>query len=268
MTPVARLRPDAWVGDFTVPVDHTLALTVGPLSLTVHRSRQEWLIRHQSKGDLYDDQVTLEERQEQRNEPEDRSEQRFVVSGDSRVVQIGVRLPDRGIVSRPMTPLSIPSGEAVRLYLSYPLWVNIGVGEPPRSLLEFPSFRLSDTWFGDNTREGVLCYGTRSRCRLNLADHPHLPYRAITPLAIRNRADTTLLLEKVRLPVSVLSLYRDGDGRFWTQDVTLTRQASGGMADLALGNGAPSEAGHAERIAEPRETPQRNTLVRAFSALF
>ncbi len=268
MTPVENLRPDAWVGDFTVPVDYTLALTVGPLSLTVHRSPQEWLIRQQSKGDRYADQVTLEEREEQRSEPEDRTEQRFVVSGDSSALSISVRLPDRGIVSRPLTPLSIPAGEAVRLYLSYPLWVNVGVGEPPRSLLEFPSLRLSDTWFGDNTREGVLCYATRSRCRLNLADHPHLPYRAITPLAIRNQADTTLLLEKVRLPVSMLSLYRDGDGRFWTQEVTLTRQASGGMADLALGSGAPAEAGDAERIAEPRETPQRNTLVRAFSALF
>lgn len=263
-----RLRPDAWIGDFTVPVDHTLVLRVGPLSLTVHRSAREWLIRQQSTGDVYADQVTMEHRQGRRAEPEDRDEQRFVVSDDSPALNIAVRLPDRAIVSRPLTPLSIPAGETARLYLSFPLWVGIAVGEPPRHLLEFPSLRLSDTWFGENTLEGVLCYAARSRCRLDLAEHPHLPYRAITPLIIRNQADDTLLLEKVRLPVSTLGLYRDSDGRFWTQEVTLSRRAKGGMADLALGTGPPAEASGARRIAEPRETPQRNTLVRAFSALF
>lgn len=268
MTSSERLRPDAWIGDFSVPAGTSLTLTVGPLSLNVHRSPREWLIRHQSTGDLYADGVTLERRREARSEPEDRNEHRFVLAGDSAVLQIAPRLPDRAIVSRPLTPLSIPASETARLYLSYPLWVTIAAGEPGRELLEFPSMRLSDTWFGDNTREGVLCYATRSRCRLDLAEHPHLPYRAITPLVIRNQAKETLLLDRVRLPVATLSLYRDTDGRFWSQEVTLTRQAGGGLADLALGSGAPAEAAGASRIAEPREAPQRNTLVRAFSALF
>ncbi|SEP16303.1 hypothetical protein [Aquisalimonas asiatica] len=263
-----RLRPDAWVGDFSVPVDTTLALDVGPLSLTIHRSPMEWMLRHKSDGDLYADTVTLDRREEVRNETADRKEHRFVLAGDSPDLTISVRLPDRGIVSRPLTPLSIPSGETVRLYLSYPLWVVVSAGEPRRQMIEFPSVRLSDTWFGDNTREGVICYATRSRCRLNLADHPNLPNRATTPLVIRNHGDDTLLLDRVRLPVSTLSLYRDGDGRFWSEEVTLTRRADGGLADLELGRGAPAEAPGAARIAEPREVPQRNTLVRAFSALF
>ena len=261
-----RLRPDAWIGDFDVPVDSTLALTVGPLSITVHRSSREWLVRQESSGDLYADQVVLERRQGVHGEPDDAKDQRFVLGGDDTALRISVRLPDRGIVSRPLTPLNIPAGETARLYLSYPLWVGLAVGEPRRQLLEFPSARLSDTWFGDNTREGIVGYATRSRCRLNLADHPHLPYRALTPLVIRNHGTDTLFLERVRLPVSTLSLYRDDDGRFWTQEVTLTRQSDGGMADLALGKGAPAEALKAARIAEPREAPQRNTLVRAFSA--
>ncbi|MFV8836558.1 hypothetical protein [Aquisalimonas sp.] len=263
-----RLRPDAWVGDFSVPVDTTLALVVGPLSLTIHRSPMEWMLREHSDGDLYADTVTMERREEVRNETADRKEHRFVLGGNSPDLTISVRLPDRGIVSRPLTPLSIPSGETVRLYLSYPLWVMVSAGEPRRQMIEFPSMRLSDTWFGDNTREGIVCYATRSRCRLNLADHPHLPYRATTPLVIRNHGDDTLLLDRVRLPVSTLSLYRDGDGRFWSEEVTLTRRADGGLADLELGRGAPAEADGATIIAQPREAPQRNTLVRAFSALF
>ncbi|WP_290651327.1 hypothetical protein [Aquisalimonas sp.] len=268
MAATQRLRPDAWIGDFTVPTDSTLTLSVGPLSLNIHRSPREWLIRFHSKGDAYADAVALERRQQKRSEPEDRREQRFVLAGDSPALHIAVRLPDRGIVSRPLTPLNVPAGEAVRLYLSYPLWVSVSAGDPLRQLLEFPSMRLSDTWFGENTREGVVCYATRSRCRLNLADHPHLPYRAITPLVIRNQGLDTLLLDRVRLPVSTLSLYRDRDGRFWSQAVTLTRQADGGLADLALGHSAPEEAVGARKVAEPREAPQKNTLVRAFSALF
>lgn len=263
-----RLRPDAWVGDFTVPEDTTLALTVGPFALAVHRSAREWLVHARSTGDPYDDTVALERREGARSEPEDSGEQRFLVSGDSTALSVEVRLPNRGIVSRPLTPLHIPAGETARLYLSIPLWVRLAVGDPRRELLEIPSVRLSDTWFGDNTREGVLCYAMRSRCRLDLAAHPHLPYRAITRLVIRNRADAALLLERVRLPVATLGLYRDAAGRFWTEEVTLTRQADGSHADLTLGSGAPDEAGDATRIAAPRETPQRNTLVRAFSALF
>ncbi len=263
------VNSEQWFGRFALEQNHTRSWRVGPLSFWVHHGYHEWRLRVDNGGDPYSSVLEMELFEERQADVEDRKIQRFLVSDESRQLEIALLLPDRPIVSSPASPVSVPSSESVRFYLSYPLWVALGVGEPARRLAEFPSLRLSDTWFGANTREGMLCYATRSRCRVNLADHPHLPYRAITPLVIHNRARDTLALDRVKLPVSTLSLYRSREhGWLWTQPVTLLREEDGDMAELQLGRNAPEEAGAAEMIAGPREPPQRNVVFRAFSALF
>ena len=258
-----------WFGQFNLEPHHTRTWRVGPLSFWVNRAYHEWRLRVETGGDPYSPSVELDLFEERQADVEDRKVQRFLVSDESRRLDIGLLLPDRPIVSSPASPVSIPGGESVRFYLSYPLWVSLSAGDPGRTLTEFASYRLSDTWFGPNTREGMLCYATRGRCRLNVSDHPYLPYRAITPLVISNRAKDALPLDRVKLPVSSLSLYRSrGPGWLWTQDVTLLRQEGGDMAELQLGRGAPEEADAADLVAGARELSPRNAMVRAFSALF
>lgn len=242
---------------------------MGPLSFWVYRGSQEWRLRSETSGDPLSPVAETELREERQWDVEDTRVQRFLLTQDSPRMTVGVLLPDRPVVSKPASPVSIPAGESATFYLSYPVWVTLSAGDPPRKLAEFPSQRLSDTWFGPNTREGMVCYATRSRCRLNLSDHPHVPNRAITRLVIRNRAQDTLTLDKIKLPVATLSLYRSVSRNWlWTQSVTLLRHEGGDMAELQLGQGVPEEAGDCELVAAPREVPQRNTLVRAFSQLF
>ncbi len=264
-----EVSPECWFGEFNLDVHHTMDWRVGPLSFRVHRGDHEWRLCIDAGGDPYSTVAERVIREEHQADVDDGKVERFLVSSETPRLRVGVLLPDRPIVSRPTSPVSVPSGEAVRFYVSSPLWVSLSVGDPERRLIEFPSLRLSDTWFGPNTREGTLCYGTRTRCRLNLSEHPYLPNRAITPLVIRNQGPDLLRLDRIKLPVATLSLYRSsGPGWLWTQPVTLVREESADMAVLQLGSGAPEEAGDAVRVAGPRETPQRYALIRAFSGLF
>ncbi|MCC5857294.1 MAG: hypothetical protein JJT90_04005 [Ectothiorhodospiraceae bacterium] len=266
---VLSSNTQGWFGDFNLDVHHTLEWRVGPLTFWVYRGEHEWRLRSDGGGDPLSPTAETVLREERQADVEDSKVQRFLLTQDSPRLSVGVMLPDRPVVSKPASPVSIPAGESVSFYLSYPVWLTLSVGDPPRKLAEFPSQRLSDTWFGPNTREGMLCYATRSRCRLNLSDHPHVPNRAITQLLIRNQGQDALTLDRVKLPVATLSLYRSLDRNWlWTQTVSLLRQEGGDMAELKLGSGVPEEAGRCELVAQPRELPQRGTLVRAFSQLF
>lgn len=261
--------PVQWFGDFNLEVNHTLRWRVGPLTFWVHHGVNEWRLHSSPGGDPLSAAAEMELIEERHADVEDSSIQRFLVNTESGRLKISVLLPDRPIVAKPASPVNIPAGQWVKFYLSYPVWLKAAVGETAIKLTEIPTQRLSDTWFGPNTREGSLCYATRSRCRLNLSDHPYQPNRAITPLIIRNQAADTLSLEKVRLPVSTLSLYQTRALQWlWTQPVTLVREERGDMAELRLGADAPEEAGLCDLVAQPREAPQRNTIFRAFSQLF
>lgn len=180
-------------------------------------------------------------------------------------------LADRPVVVRPETPLHLLSSEAARLYVSTPLWVGIDVGEDARKLHEIPSYRPSDTWFGPSTREGELCYATRTNGRLNLEMLPRRLHRAITPLHVRNRSSEAMLLERLQLPVQYLSLYQGENSYLWTQAVTVQQLEAPDHATVRLGKGAPKEASGGELIREPRLKTRDNLIMRtfgAFSSLF
>ncbi|NNJ91006.1 MAG: hypothetical protein HKP55_04975, partial [Gammaproteobacteria bacterium] len=94
------------------------------------------------------------------------------------------------------------------------------------------------------------------------------PNRVITPLLIRNLAETPLTLERVSLPVPLLSVYEADDKTLWTESVSLTREEDGEIAALKISEGQPQQARRAKKITEPRHKADKNTFVRAFGGLF
>jgi hypothetical protein len=175
-------------------------------------------------------------------------------------------LADRPVVSRPEHPLSVLPDEAVTLYLSTPLWVRIELVESGRRLTEVPSHRMSDTWFGPSTREGTLCYATRTVGRLHLDRLPLRLHRALTPLKVRNTATEPLSLERVQLPAPHLSLYATPDDALWTEAVTMTHREKDVGATVQIRDGPPSDADEAEQMQEPREPSKQNLITSTFSA--
>jgi hypothetical protein len=259
-----------WWGHYKVPDQHGGCWRIGPLTLWIQRFAREWRIAYVRSSDPMASEVekTVPAPAETIEPAIDASLSRYSFRQTHRELELVPLLADRSVVSRPETPFYIPAGEELTLYISSPLWVRVMVGEPPTMLQELPIYRPSDTWFGPSTREGELCYASRTHCRLRLEDVPFRPHRAVTPVLIRNRGERELHLERLSLPVPYLSLYRDADGRLWTEPVTLDHEPNAEMASMKLGQGPAPEAKKAKEVSGPRRRAEANLLVRAFSALF
>src|SRR5690606_27570831 len=120
---------------------------IGPLHLWVLRGDLEWRIAW-----LRDDTVPpdpLAGAPDPGGLPEEReglSTARFGVASTDGPLILAARLPDRPMVVKPLTPLTLPEAERVTLYVSSPLFVALSAGAPPRKLIEVPTVRPPDTW--------------------------------------------------------------------------------------------------------------------------
>lgn len=255
-----------WWLSHTVAEGQTLDCHLGPLSLQIHHGRGEWqlaLTEGEETDAVWCATLCLRD-----GGIDGDSFERFLFSRRDPVLQLVPMLADRPVVIRPRQPVFLPSGEETTMYLSSPLSLRVEVGDPAVLLRELPMLRLSDTWFGPSTREGELCYSGKTHARHTLAEVPRRAHRAITPLHVRNEAATPLGLDKISLPVPVLSLYGAADGSLWTQAVTMIRGSDSDMAAMRIERAPADYAGPVSLVAGPRREQARGGLVRAFNVLF
>jgi hypothetical protein len=260
-------RGAAWWGDFRFPVGTARGWCIGPLRLAVRRERHEWQVGYRwldlPEGeircvvDTAVDELSAYDHQE-----------RYIFRTTGELLRVRPTLADRPVISRPVTPFHLPAGEEATLFVSSPLWLGLAAGEPARDLTEIAIQRPSDTWFGPSSREGQLCYDSRTQGRLHLEDVPRRPHRAVTRVVVRNDGEDALRLERLSLPVPYLAVFAADDGLLWTTPVTLVRDRSGEMGTVKIHERPPKEAGGAELLSPPREKAGHGSLVRALSALF
>ncbi len=242
-----------------------LECRIGTLELTIAHGVGEWMLFSRS---IAEEEADAQVRFDLGEGVPEAVQERFVQVGESGRVILAPLLADRPIVVRPRQPVFLLSGQTTTLYLSTPIWLQILVGDPAVLLKELPVIVPSDTWFGPSTREGELCYAGRTQARHDPAELPDRPHRAITPLTIHNKASTPLPLEKVSLPVPMLALYADQDGRLWTQKLTLTRHEQGDLASIQIESSKTDGDSSLTRLAEPRIDSERSGMTRAFNLLF
>lgn len=178
------------------------------------------------------------------------------------------RLADRPVVMRPLTPLTVAPGAQAEIYVSSPVLVQVAVG-PERVVLE-ESFaqQPSDTWFGQSTIAGELCYASRTRARLRPDELPPTNDRAMTAVRITNRGDDPLRIERLALRAPNLDLFATGGGTLWTEDIALDRAGGDHLTRLTRVDGPPRHARNAELLGAAREPTERNIFVRAFGEMF
>lgn len=197
---------------------------------------------------------------------------------DAEIVRYGVRdrvskleiVPitvDRAVIVKSENPYIVPPGGAVTAFIGSPIWLRIQLTGPLRPLHEALTQRPSDTWLGPSTLEGELCYAVRTSVRYNLGSLPVQPNRAVSVVRVINHADSPLPLARLRLPLPHLSLYASGEGRLWTEAVTLDRHQDGDLAEIKLGKSAPREAGKCVHVSGPREEMEKQPLIRSFTGL-
>jgi hypothetical protein len=254
-----------WWEPAEVAPGERLECQLGTLKLSIGHADDEWSL---TTSAIAEDEASASATFKSARGLPDAIDERFVHAGESNQVTLLPMLADRPVVIRPRQPVFLLSGQTITLYLSTPVWLKIMVGEPPVLLKELPALRLSDTWFGPNTREGELCYAGRTHARHDPKELPDRPHRAITPLTIHNKAAGPLPLEKISLPVPMLALYGDAGGKLWTQAVTLTREGQSDLASVRIDSSQKANGPELTRLAGPRQEPGRGGMTRAFSLLF
>ena len=265
----AQQNLSKWWGQFDIPLDTAATWQIETLHFAIHHVDKEWQISHRREreddGLMSEVSINRESFDPLYYTHTERHIFRKLTSG----IELKPQLADRTVVTRPSMPISLAPGEEVTLYISTPLWIQFEINSKRESILdELAIHRPSDTWFGPSTREGELCYASQTSGRTNLESLPVRASRAITPLIIINKALDKLLIDRVALPVPLLSLFATPEGVLWTQSATLIRDDDGGMAELKLGKDAPKEAKDAVRINKARLQPEKGMLVRAFSSIF
>jgi len=263
--------PPVWWGEFEIPEGQAGSWQIGPLALVVQRQPMEWRVAHERASDVLDDTVAVA----CPIDPEAVVEKGKVLRIVSRHAQghlhITPVLADRPLVARPETAFRLLPGEEIGLYVSIPLWVRVEIearnDNGRQEILDVASWRPPDTWFGPSTSDGELGYAIRINARLNRENLPVLGYRAITQVVVRNRAQDSLSLERMSLPVPNLSLFYDADSYLSTQTVMMERDREGKLVQVDIGSGPPEEIRDPQLVSGPREVIHRNVLVRALSRL-
>ncbi len=263
-------KDKTWWGAFVLEEGQAGKWEVGPCTLWIQRDRFEWQVIHWRAEDPMEDRATVEvPTPTPMTEPGPSISvysNRFSVQKTSETMSIDPVLANRPVIVRPNNALYVEGHETSTLYVSTPVWLRVRIGED-RILTEVPSIRPSDSWFGPNTREGELCYASSTAGRTKVEDIPFRAHRAVTPVSIRNPSEDDLRVERVRIPVQYLSLYRDRKGFLWTESMHFERGSENEITSRHIDRGAPQQAVGATLLTGPRETRDRSGLVRTFSSL-
>ena len=260
----------AWWGLRELACQQSLKIELEGLRLAVTRHVNEWGVFYDQPGVNATAATSHWQQQLGDINPDEYKEMaRFMFRATHSTLNITPALADRPVITTPTTPLNLPPAEEVTLFVSSPLWMQIYSEGGTLPLLDIPIQRVSDTWFGRSTQSGELCYASRTHGYLSLQQVPIRMHRAITPVIVKNNADTNLLLERISLPAPNLSLYADKASRLWTETITLERESDGDMASLAIASQPPTHLESPIRLCEPRSQLHKGSLaIRAFSVLF
>ncbi len=171
--------------------------------------------------------------------------------------------PDLPVVVKPEHPFRVVKKVHTKIYVRVPLWVQIEIDNTP--ITEFPSVVLSKTWFG-NFVDGELCYWIASAARKQPLFETVRQYLAVCPIAIHNRSDEELLVEKICHRVGRLTLYRDGDN-FWGNETKVIFRGTGEISEIEFNSKPPAEAPKTKPVAPPRFEPRRSLTAKTFESL-
>ena len=253
-----------WWGPFDVPHDKARRWHLGPLRLRVARLDYEWRVAWTIGVEPLETSLEIGAGGEVLPLLEAAEVRRFASPRLTETLELRVALADRPVVVRPETPFILLPKDEVTFYCTTPVWVGLWAEGVEQMLLEVPSFRPSDTWFGADTREGMLCYASRTCARLALEHVRWRPARATTAVKLKNRGVDALELVRFVLPAPQLAVYAGADGQLWTDTVVAEGDGQGELEVQV----SPPTAGEAVRLAGPRNGPDRTALSRVFGALF
>ena len=157
------------------------------------------------------------------------------------------------MVVRPEMAVKLQPGHSSDFYVGIPLSIEAAVksGDGWNRLCDFPSMKLSLTWFG-TIEEGELCYSMRTFAHVNPDDLLPHENRCICPVQVKNRSSEVLSFERICVRCDYLNVYR-GEKRLWSNPVRLSYRGRQEWSRIVYGTDCPVDVGCNELIAKARE---------------
>ncbi|MFC1607237.1 DUF432 domain-containing protein [Candidatus Latescibacterota bacterium] len=257
-----------WWGDFSLPMDGAGRWQIGPAVLWIERFTSEWRTTYEINENVQETSVEITIPCKLSEEIIEKSIiNRFGLEKTDDTVLLLPALADRSVVIQSEIPFNILPKQKISYYVSSPLWVQIKTTKSDMLLLDIPIFRPSDTWFGPSTMEGSISYASKTNGRLKLENILFRPHRALTEVLIHNQTDKPILLQKLNLPVTHLSLYESEDGYLWTQPVNLEIKKDDELSDLKINKRLPLKAINPRNLSNPRIAVNQNIIAKTLSHL-
>ncbi len=256
-----------WWGKFELAEGEQRYLRCADLCLQLRPLPHQWWLAYGWQDEVSQFEPVLEQDADTAETLE--NEQRFVFAELPAGLTIQPALADRPVVCRPVVSVSLLPFQEVTLFVCLPLWIKLGTDKEDEILLDIPTVRVSDSWFGPNTREGVISYASQVSEQLDVKPIANNKARAAIEVRIQNQSDQMLTLDKISVPAPNLSLYADKDGQFWTPRITLVRRDDEDAilsVDEVISGSLPEET--LSLVCEAREDIGRSKITKAISALF
>lgn len=210
---IINLKP--WWGEISLEVGKTYFWEINDIVVCVHKEDNKIYVANFGFSKLeWVEQLTI---------PELLREPQLKFKGFSwekpRILKMLPTFPNKPLVSKLPQPLYVLPKEHVWLYMSSPLVLNLVTEKPDIVLEEINIYKLSDTWLGNNTVEGELCYYSGNKCSTKLVNLKEETNKVITPILIANKTSRVLQLKSICLPVPFLSIYNHQKNYLWTEEV-------------------------------------------------
>lgn len=276
---VHKTSRSAWWGAVDLATGADCTVLAGPLSVVYRRLAQEWQIELNNPllqtygplGRVANQTLSVDSK----GAPDQACSvecYRFVMQAPPDRLIVRPALADRAVVCRPISPLILPPGEQIQLFLSTPLWLQVfqpnAKGVADHMLLEAALAPYAETWFGPDTLTGALCYVVQTCARLSIDEVSARDHYAITPIRIHNEGDDELVLERLNVPVPHLGLSICETGRLWTPEVSYRRTQDNNKVEFKINPDVSVLAKGAQEMTPPRSRLRRQTMVRAWKLLF
>ncbi len=257
------MQTKPWWGTFTFAEEQTFKWQLGNSVLIIERSSQEWRIANLDLENVSNEIIIAAPSPSVKSQ-EGLIYSRYGFNVTPSTITLTPILANRPQVARPEFPFYLPSKQRVTVYISTPTWVRISTGDKQIYLGEIHTQRMSDTWFGENTLEGELCYASRTRFNTTVDHEILLHHRIITQVEIRNNTVENLLVQRIKIPLPALSVYVNAQEQLCTENIIIEHGSSvGGMAVDIL-KSMPAEA---KLLSAPRAVLKSNIIVEMFSQI-
>jgi len=253
------MNPHSFWKKYPIKVNQTLGFKAGYTEVLIKHVSNGWLLKSRTIAeavakmeageidDLVDDQDVL-----------------HFYSGNSENLIVVPALPDKAVVFRNNKNIKISAGESTRLYFTIPLNLQFYFDEvkDENRLVEVPTRRLSDTWFGE-IDEGEPAYSIGSAYFKTITEAKPTVWEALASVEIVNNTFGVLDVQRLILRVEDFNLYRR-DNLILTNHVTIEFKGQEQLEIVNLSTRGDVHGQQFELIANKRLSDSRKLLRRSF----